>query len=137
MDSSQPLEQTDKTPNKIEDNQRLWAMFCHLSALIMLFGLPLGNIWVPLILWSIKRKEMPRVDEAGRESMNFQLSMTLYTIISFILCFVFAYIPAVAVQCRPCHLCVDQSEQRRTIQVSANHTLYQVSADVGTGPYCL
>jgi len=55
----------------------------------MLLGVPLGNIWVPLILWVLKKKDMPLVEEAGRESINFQISMTIYTIISFILCFVF------------------------------------------------
>lgn len=82
---SPPPESKENGP----DNQRPWAIFCHLGALVMLLGVPLGNIWVPLILWLIKRRDMPAVERAGKQSVNFQLSMTLYTLIAFILCFVF------------------------------------------------
>ena len=72
-----------------DEKQRLWAVFAHLSALLMLLGLPLGNVLGPLVIWLIKRKKMPQVDEAGRQSLNFQISMSLYTLISFIVCYVF------------------------------------------------
>ena len=88
METDQPS-QPVQDHKKFEEDQRLWAVFCHLSALSMLIGIPLGNIWVPLILWVLKKKDMPLVEEAGRESINFQISLTIYTVISFILCFIF------------------------------------------------
>ena len=88
MEDSQPSQQPIKT-TKGPDDQRPWAIFCHLSALVMLLGVPLGNIWVPWVLWLIKKNDMPSVERAGKQSMNFQISMTLYTLIVFILCFVF------------------------------------------------
>lgn len=88
MENNQPIQNHHESGSGT-DKQRIWAMFCHLSSLIMLIGIPLGHIWGPLIIWLMKRKEMPLVDDAGRQSLNFQISMTLYTMISFILCFVF------------------------------------------------
>ncbi len=46
---------------------------------------PLGNIWGPLIIWLIKREEFPDVDAHGKASLNFQISITIYIIISVIL----------------------------------------------------
>ena len=71
---------------KIERN---WAMFCHLSALVSIVGIPFGNILGPLTLWLIKKDEFPIVDVEGREALNFQLSMTIYSMGAFMLCFVF------------------------------------------------
>jgi len=66
-----------------------WGMLCHLLSLCQLLGIPLGNVIGPLVLWLVKRKEDPFVEVCGKESVNFQLSMTLYMVISFLLMFVF------------------------------------------------
>ncbi|MDD5644576.1 MAG: DUF4870 domain-containing protein [bacterium] len=65
-----------------------WAMFCHLSALSCYIGIPFGNIIGPLVIWLIKKDEMPFVSEQGKEALNFQISMTIYAIISAFLMFV-------------------------------------------------
>lgn len=70
-------------------NDRRWAMFSHLSALILFLGVPFGNILGPWIIWLIKKNEMFLVDQEGRKALNFQLSMTLYALIIFMLFFVF------------------------------------------------
>ena len=59
-------------------------MLCHLSAFAGLF-VPLGNIWGPLVFWLIKKDEMPEVDMHGKESLNFQISMSIYIFVSVIL----------------------------------------------------
>lgn len=64
-------------------------MLCHLLSLTQLLGVPLGNILGPLIVWLIKRDEDPFADLCGKESLNFQISMTIYMIISGILILVF------------------------------------------------
>jgi uncharacterized protein len=66
---------------------RTWGMLCHLSALLGVIGIPFGNIAGPLIIWLLKRKTSPFIDKQGRESLNFQLSMTLYALIAAILIF--------------------------------------------------
>lgn len=81
---------------KHKHQMRIWAMLCHLSALlawILLFllvfiGIPLYlplNIVVPLIMWRSQKSQYAWVDFQGRESLNFQLSLTLYTLFSIVL----------------------------------------------------
>jgi len=60
-------------------------MLCHLSALIVLLGIPFGNILGPFVVWLFKKNDYPTVDEAGRESMNFQISMSVYAVVALIL----------------------------------------------------
>ncbi|MFB2835975.1 DUF4870 domain-containing protein [Floridanema evergladense] len=64
-----------------------WGMWTHLSSLIwiplMFVGLsfPVLNIVGPLLVWLYKRKDHEFIDEQGKESLNFQLSFTLYNFI--------------------------------------------------------
>lgn len=62
-----------------------WAMLCHLTALSAYIGVPLGNILGPLIFWLIKKDQMPLVDDQGKESLNFQISVTIYAIVAGLL----------------------------------------------------
>jgi uncharacterized Tic20 family protein len=71
-----------------DKDSRMWSIFCHLTALSAFIGVPFGNIIGPLIIWLIKKDDFHKVDDQGRESLNFQISMTIYTIVSFFLCFV-------------------------------------------------
>jgi uncharacterized Tic20 family protein len=59
---------------------RTWAMFSHLSALLGLFGNGIGFILGPLIVWLVKRKDHPFIDEHGREALNFQITVFLIMI---------------------------------------------------------
>jgi uncharacterized Tic20 family protein len=49
-------------------------MLCHLSALLMLF-FSWGAVLGPLIVWLIKRNESSVVDDQGKESLNFQITV--------------------------------------------------------------
>lgn len=68
-----------------ERQSRTWGMLCHLTGLACYIGVPFGNILGPLIVWLIKKDEFPFVDDQGKESMNFQISMTIYAIVAGIL----------------------------------------------------
>ena len=70
----------------------MWAMFCHISA-IAGFVIPFGNIVAPLILWSLKKDEFEIVNIHGKEAINFQISITIYLLISILLIFVVIGIP--------------------------------------------
>ncbi len=63
---------------------RTWAMICHLSAFAGLV-FPLGHVLVPLIIWLIKREDSPFIADQGREAVNFQISMSIYILIAFLL----------------------------------------------------
>ncbi|MBI2468032.1 MAG: DUF4870 domain-containing protein [Candidatus Rokubacteria bacterium] len=68
-------------------------MLCHLTALAALLGIPFGHLLGPLVVWLIKKNEYPFVDEQGKESLNFQISVTIYSLPLFILIFVLVGIP--------------------------------------------
>jgi uncharacterized Tic20 family protein len=78
---------------------RQWGMFAHLAALSG-YIIPFGNIVGPLIVWMMKKEEMPFVDDQGKESLNFQISMMIYIIVSALaICIVVGMIttPALAI----------------------------------------
>jgi uncharacterized Tic20 family protein len=77
------------TPDKIQSESRLWAMLAHLTALSGFIGIPFGHILGPLIVWLVKKDQFPLVDDQGKESLNFQISMTIYGIVAGILTLVF------------------------------------------------
>ena len=54
-------------------------MLMHLSALAVLI-VPLGNMLGPLVVWLLKRDQSPEIDEHGKESLNFQISMSIYIV---------------------------------------------------------
>ena len=76
---------------EIDKDARTWATICHLSALIMLVGVPLGNILGPLVVWLAKRQENEFVDDQGKEALNFQITFTLCEIVLFILIFLLVF----------------------------------------------
>lgn len=95
---SQTTEPAEATPPA--DNSNTMGMLCHLLALCGLIGVPFGNVLGPLVMWLIKREEIPFVDECGKEAVNFQISMTIYTIIaglSALLVIGFVLLPAVLI----------------------------------------
>jgi uncharacterized Tic20 family protein len=65
--------------------ERNWAMACHLSALLVVTGIPLANILGPLIVWLLRKDQYQLVDEQGKESLNFQISMSIYALVGLIL----------------------------------------------------
>ena len=87
-------EQPQKIENQPSKDERTWAMLCHFSAFTGLI-FPFGNFLAPLIIWLIKKEELPLVEDQGREVLNFQISMTIYFLISGILCIILIGIPIV------------------------------------------
>jgi len=73
--------------DRLSQDERNWATFVHLAA-VAGFLIPFGHLFGPLALWLYKRQEMAFVDEHGKEAVNFQISVTLYTCIIVLLMFV-------------------------------------------------
>ena len=44
--------------------------------------IPFGNFILPLILWTANKKEYKFVDYNGKQALNFQMSMLLYSIVA-------------------------------------------------------
>ena len=57
------------------------------------FFISWAHLLGPLIVWLAKRGDSPEIDEHGKESLNFQISMLIYDAIAVILCFVLIGIP--------------------------------------------
>lgn len=65
-------------------DERTFGMLCHLAALASLV-VPCGHVLGPLVIWLVKRNESPFIDAQGKESLNFQISMTIFFVIAGIL----------------------------------------------------
>lgn len=76
-----------ETTEALSKDERMWGMMCHLLAFSG-YMIPFGSVFGPLIIWMIKKDEMPFVDDQGKESLNFQLTMLIAAIVSVILMFV-------------------------------------------------
>ena len=74
-----------ETGHEISKEERTWAMACHLSALSGFFTGGIGSIVAPLVIWLIKKEDMPFVDEQGKEALNFQITIIIAAVISGIL----------------------------------------------------
>src|SRR5439155_2466182 len=67
---------------------RTWNVLCHATALAGFFVPWAGHILGPLIVWLAKRNDSPEIDEHGKESLNFQISMLIYNVIASVVCLV-------------------------------------------------
>ena len=56
------------------------ATLIHLSALTQYFC-PFGNYIFPIIIWSAKKNDSEFIDFNGKQTLNFQLSIFLYTLL--------------------------------------------------------
>jgi uncharacterized Tic20 family protein len=57
-----------------QQNVRTWAMLCHLGALAGFLFSPL-TVLGPVILWQIKKNELPEINQHGKDAVNFQLTI--------------------------------------------------------------
>jgi uncharacterized protein len=68
-------------PSPIDQDSKTWGMLVHLSTLI-------GGFIGPLVILLIKKGQMSWVEEHAKEALNFQISILIYMIVSFVLsCF--------------------------------------------------
>lgn len=72
--------------------ERQWALFAHLSALLagLLTGhwLGVGCFIGPLIIWLVKREGMPFVDDQAKEALNFNITVAIAALVCGLLMFV-------------------------------------------------
>ena len=68
-------------------DERNWAVLSHILALLAALFV-IGQVLVPLGIWLWKKDESPFIGEHARESLNFQLSMTIYFVVAYLLAYV-------------------------------------------------
>jgi uncharacterized Tic20 family protein len=85
-----PPAQNPTPPNPNEAQARTWNMLCHLSALAIC--IPFGNIIGPLLIWQIKKNEIPSVNVHGKMALNFQITVTIAVVIGWVAATILSFI---------------------------------------------
>jgi len=70
---------------------RTWNMLCRFSALAG-FIIPFGNILGPLLVWQIKKNEIPSVEIHGKAALNFQITVTIAAVVGMMVALVLSLI---------------------------------------------
>ena len=82
MEESQPPCPPPLPPDGNDASARQWITVLHLSALAGLVIVGFGHILGPMIIWLLKKNEVPGIDAAGRSVLNFQISWSLWFFLS-------------------------------------------------------
>ena len=74
----------------IDPQQRQWAMFAHLSALLgglltTAWGGSIGCFIGPLVIWLVKKDQMPFVADQAKEALNFNITVAIIFLALFLL----------------------------------------------------
>jgi uncharacterized Tic20 family protein len=70
--------------NDRERQTRQWSMFIHFSILAG-WAIPLAGLIVPIILWQIKKDELPGIVPHAHIVMNWMVTSLVYAAICFVL----------------------------------------------------
>jgi uncharacterized protein len=65
--------------------EKTWAMLANLAGFLGIAFPVIGSILGPFIVWQLKGKDYPLVEDQGKEALNFQISMLIYFVISGVL----------------------------------------------------
>jgi len=73
-------------PNRDKETNQ-WAMFIHFSVLAS-WLVPLAGIIVPIVLWQVKKDELPGIVPHAYVVLNWIISSLVYGLICFVLTFI-------------------------------------------------
>ncbi len=88
-----PPPPSEEWSGELSSEERQWAMFAHLSAILLGF---IG----PLVIWLVKKDESEYISEHAKEALNFQISVFIYIIgcmFAMIILIGFLLLPAVGI----------------------------------------
>jgi len=88
--SQTPPPATPPPPSSPESQARTWNMLCHLSALAG-FIIPFGNILGPLLVWQIKKNEIPSTNVHGKAALNFQITVTIAALVGMVVAVILSF----------------------------------------------
>jgi uncharacterized Tic20 family protein len=80
------------SPATLEQQTRQWAMFIHFSVLAN-YVLPPAGLVLPIVLWQVKKAELPGIEPHGKNALNWVISKIIYLVICVVLSFVIIGIP--------------------------------------------
>ena len=73
---------------------RTWGMFLHFSMLAS-FVIPLLGLLAPIVIWQMKKDQLPIIDEHGKNAVNWLISAAIYFAVGFVLWLLLIGIPIV------------------------------------------
>jgi uncharacterized protein len=73
--------------------ERNWAVAAHVSGFVAAFFFVVGAVLAPLIIWLVKKDELPFVADQAREALNFQITVLLSGFVCWLLVLVLIGIP--------------------------------------------
>ncbi len=76
----------------LEREARQWGLFLHLSQFAG-FVVPIAGLIAPIILWQVKKDELPGIDAHGKVVLNWILSELIYALVCIPLAFILIGIP--------------------------------------------
>jgi uncharacterized Tic20 family protein len=82
----------DVGPEKQDQETRKWAFILHISVLAA-FVLPLAGLIAPIVIWQLKKDELPGLDAHGKNAINWIISAAIYLVVSVPLVLVIIGIP--------------------------------------------
>ena len=98
MDTQPDPYQPPAAPSPSLTDKTSWRLYFELLSFAA-FVFPLGQIFGPLVLWLVKKDTIQEVDIEGKRVLNFNISWTIWGIIScglgFIVWFVIALIATI------------------------------------------
>jgi uncharacterized protein len=68
----------------LSSDEKNMAMLGHLSALSGII-IPFGNIVAPLVIWQVKKADMPFAAEQAKEALNFNITLSIAGIVAAVL----------------------------------------------------
>ena len=81
-----------------EKETRQWAMLLHLSCLAG-YALPFAGIVAPIVIWQIKKNQLPGLDTHGKNAVNWIISELIYIVVSILLIFIIIGMPLLIAVC--------------------------------------
>ena len=80
-------EQPTMAPTTNDKETRQWAMFIHFS-LLAGWVIPLAGLIVPILLWQLKKDDLPGIVPHAHVVLNWMVTSLVYALICFVLTFV-------------------------------------------------
>lgn len=83
MSEYDPIESTPSSP-EAEKELRMWATILHLSLLAGLV-IPFGGLLVPVVIYMVKKDDVPGLEPHWHVVLNWLLSAIIYAVVCFVL----------------------------------------------------
>ena len=87
-----PLGTSPMTGEALQRSTNQWAALLHLSLLSGCLA-PLAGYVVPILIWQLKKDDLPGLDVHGRNAVNWIISSLVYAVVSGLLIFFVIGIP--------------------------------------------